>query len=230
MLSSPEHYSTDHWMGCRADHLDDQRLSHVVHPAIVEDFLAMQAAAKAEGIDLQIASAYRDYPRQLAIWNAKARGQRDLLDDDGVPLNFAELDDWQIVQAILRWSALPGSSRHHWGSDLDIFDAAAIDEDYRLQLTPQEYSSDGVFARLVQWLPDALPEFGFYRPYAVDSGGTAPEAWHISHQRTAAAIRQQLSAGALLQRLEQRADLALLDCVQAHWSDIEQRFLRPAWV
>lgn len=229
MLSSPEHYTSDHWMGCCSDHLERQRLSHAVHPAIVDDFLALQASAKEEGIDLQIASAYRDFERQLAIWNAKASGQRPLLDDNGRPLDFDALDNWQIVQAILRWSALPGSSRHHWGSDLDIFDAAAVEPGYRLQLTPQEYCSDGIFHALVEWLPDALPKFGFYRPYAVDAGGTAPEAWHISHQRSAASIRQQLSAGVLLERLTERGDLQLLECVREHWSEIERRFLRPAW-
>lgn len=230
MLNSPEHYTADHWMGCRSDHLERERLSHAVHPAIVDDFIAMQAAAQAEGIDLQIASAYRDYERQLAIWNGKASGLKPLLDEAGMPLSFDALDDWQTVQAILRWSALPGSSRHHWGSDLDIFDAAAIPQGYQLQLTPQEYSSEGMFGRLVDWLPEALSDFGFYRPYAVDAGGTAPEAWHISHRHTALSIRDQVSARDLLQRLSQRNDLQLLDTVREHWTEIARRYLQPAWV
>ncbi len=30
------------------------------------------------------------------------------------------------VAAILVWSALPGASRHHWGTDCDVIDAAAL--------------------------------------------------------------------------------------------------------
>lgn len=229
MLSTPEQYTIDQWMGCSSDHVLSGRLSHVVHPAIVDDFLGLQSAAADEDIDLQIASSFRDFDRQLGIWNAKAAGERSLLDDAGNALNFGDLDDWQRVQAILRWSALPGSSRHHWGCDLDIYDAAAMPEGYQLQLTPQEYASDGLFSRLVNWLPDALPRFGFYRPYAQDKGGTAPEAWHISHRSTAEAILMSVSAADLRQSLRTRTDMLLVDTVLAHWDDIERRYLQPAW-
>ena len=37
---------------------------------------------------------------------------------------------------ILEWSALPGASRHHWGSEFDVFDLAALPEGYRVQLLP----------------------------------------------------------------------------------------------
>ena len=41
----------------------------------------------------------------------------------------------------MRWSAIPGSSRHHWGTDLDVYDAAAVTPDYQVQLTPQEWKA-----------------------------------------------------------------------------------------
>lgn len=229
MLSTSEQYTVDQWMGCSTAHVQSGRLSHVVHPSIVDDFLGLQSAAAGEGINLQIASSFRDFDRQLAIWNAKASGERSLLDDDGHVLNFEDLNDWQRVQAILRWSALPGSSRHHWGCDLDIYDAAAMPKGYQLQLTPQEYSPDGLFSRLIEWLPDALPRFAFYRPYAQDSGGTAPEAWHISHRPTAEAILRCVSSADLQANLKARTDMRLLDTVLAHWDDVEQRYLQPAW-
>ena len=31
-----------------------------------------------------------------------------------------------LIETILLWSALPGGSRHHWGTDVDVFDAAAV--------------------------------------------------------------------------------------------------------
>lgn len=52
-----------------------------------------------------------------------ARGERALLDDHGNPLLVNDLSPTEIMFAILRWSALPGCSRHHWGTDIDVYDA-----------------------------------------------------------------------------------------------------------
>lgn len=80
-------------------------------------------------------------------------------------------------EAILRWSALPGASRHHWDTDLDIFDPDLLPPGAQLQLTPEEYLPGGCFASLTRWLDRHLGEYGFYRPYARDRGGVAVEAW-----------------------------------------------------
>ena len=53
-----------------------------------------------------------------------------------------------------------GASRHHFGTDLDIYDTRPIDDDYQLQLTPDEYSFTGPFAKLVAWLDDNLEKHG----------------------------------------------------------------------
>src|SRR5690606_4843245 len=58
-----------------------------LHRAVVEPFLALRGAAAREGIDLVAFSSFRDFDRQLAIWNAKASGERALLDADGKPLD-----------------------------------------------------------------------------------------------------------------------------------------------
>ena len=71
---------------------------------------------------MQPASSFRDFERQQLIWNCKFNGERKVHDDEGNLLDLALLDDWQKAQAILRWSALPGGSRHHWGTEIDIFD------------------------------------------------------------------------------------------------------------
>ncbi len=87
-----------------------------VHPAIVAPFEALRSDAARAGFELKIVSGFRGFDRQLAIWNAKASGRRPLLDSDGQALCFNELSCEQLLDAILRWSALPGASRHHWGS------------------------------------------------------------------------------------------------------------------
>jgi LAS superfamily LD-carboxypeptidase LdcB len=152
-----------------------------LHYAAATSFLAMRDAAAQAGIDLAAASSFRDFDRQLAIWNAKWRGERPLLDRAGQPLEAASLDEAARIDAILCWSALPGGSRHHWGTDCDVIDAAAMPEGYRLRLVPEEYARDGVFGRLTPWLDENMGRFGFYRPYASAHGGAGVEPWHLSY-------------------------------------------------
>lgn len=152
-----------------------------LHYAAATSFLAMRDAAAAAGLDLAAASSFRDFDRQLHIWNAKWRGERPLLDRAGQRLDAAALDEAARIDAILCWSALPGGSRHHWGTDCDLIDAAALPEGYRVQLVPEEYAPGGVFERLAPWLDENMARFGFYRPYASTGCGAGVEPWHVSY-------------------------------------------------
>lgn len=154
----------------------------MVHKDSIQALQDMQQAAAMDGISIQIASAYRGFERQMLIWNAKARGERDCLDDEGNCIDIEELSPLEVVTAIMRFSALPGASRHHWGSDLDVYDSAALPDGYQLQLLASEYREGGPFHALHLWLRERGEEFGFARPYQLDRGGIAPEPWHISHQ------------------------------------------------
>lgn len=158
--------------------LEDPRC--LLHAAAAAPFLAMRAAAAREGLLLEPASAFRDFDRQCLIWNAKYRGERPLLDRLGRVLDAAALAPQERVEAILAWSALPGASRHHWGTDLDVYDRAALPEGARPELVPAEYAPGGPSARLDAWLAAHAHEYGFYRPYMTDRGGVGFEPWHIS--------------------------------------------------
>jgi LAS superfamily LD-carboxypeptidase LdcB len=155
-------------------------LNCTLHGAAVQAALEMREAARACGIELAIVSSFRDFDRQLAIWNAKFSGERPLLDRAGRALRPAELSASALVDAILIWSALPGASRHHWGTDMDVIDRAAVSADYRAQLVPSEYEGSGPFAKLNAWLAQHMASFGFFRPYTTDRGGVQPEPWHLS--------------------------------------------------
>ncbi len=166
--------------------VDVPDLHCTIHRDVVAPLRALARAAWAEaGIELAAVSAFRDFERQRTIWNAKWRGERVLLDRTGRPLEAVTLDPDARIDAILAWSALPGASRHHWGTDIDVIDRAAMTQGYRAQLIPQEYAPGGVFRRLDEWLTASMDRFGFYRPYARDRGGVRPEAWHLSHADTA---------------------------------------------
>jgi LAS superfamily LD-carboxypeptidase LdcB len=153
----------------------------VLHAEAVTSFLAMRDAATAAGIDLVAASSFRDFGRQVFLWNRKWRGEQPLTDRDGQAIDTAALDDAQKVDAILCWSAIPGGSRHHWGTDVDVIDAAAMPPGYQVQLVPAEYAKGGVFGRLAGWLDANMERFGFHRPYATAGSGAGVEPWHLSY-------------------------------------------------
>jgi hypothetical protein len=174
-----------------------------LHHAVIEPFLAMRASAAADGIELLPVSSFRDFSRQLAIWNGKCRGERELRDCNGAVVAADSLDEDTLVSTILHWSALPGASRHHWGTDFDVVDAAAMPKGYRPQLIPEEFAADGMFARLEAWLAANAGRFGFFRPYISWRGGFQPEPWHLSHAVVAGQALQQFSLQVLRQALEE---------------------------
>ena len=165
----------------------------VLHARVVTSFLAMRDAAAATGIDLVAASSFRDFDRQVYLWNRKWSGEQPLLDRRGQVIDPATLDDARRVDAILCWSAIPGGSRHHWGSDVDVIDAAAMPDGYEVQLVPAEYAADGVFGRLGEWLDANIARFGFHRPYASASSGAGFEPWHLSYWPVSSAALEALS-------------------------------------
>ncbi|MBK6596910.1 MAG: M15 family metallopeptidase [Proteobacteria bacterium] len=178
-----------------------------LHVEVVAPFLALRGAARAAGIDLVPISSFRDFDRQLTIWNGKFSGERPLIALDGTPLDAALLDDRERIEAILAWSALPGASRHHWGTDFDVIDAAATPADYQPRLTPSEYAAEGVYARLSGWLAENLGTFGFFRPYTTFRQGVQPEPWHLSYAPVADRALRQFRPAMLSRALEQ-SDLA----------------------
>lgn len=81
-----------------------------VHQDLLLPLDSLVLDATSAGFDLAVASGFRSVERQCQIWNAKALGLRPVLDDTGVPLEVGRLDPEALMFAILRWSALPGTS------------------------------------------------------------------------------------------------------------------------
>lgn len=213
--------------GTKSAHIDTSVFPSGLHYRAVAAFSRLQLAAARAGYELAIASSFRDFDRQLLIWNEKAAGIRPIYGDDGQPVEVQQLSPWELAQAILRWSALPGTSRHHWGTDLDVYDRAAVPETYRVQLSPAEVSDGGPFAPMHDWLDEQMEKDlgeGFFRPYDCDRGGIAPERWHLSYAPVAAEFQQQLSAAKLAEFLG-RQNLALKEAVLAHIEEIVQRYI-----
>ena len=211
--------------GTSDTHIDFDVLEKPVHKLLVAPLIELKKQAKTAGFELCIASGFRSFQRQLDIWNGKARGERTVLDSSGQPLNVQGLSNTQRMFAILRWSALPGASRHHWGTDIDIYDANAIAIE-NLQLVESEYQSGGPCESLYCWLRvNAATDF--FWPYTKDRGGVAPEPWHISYRLLAEPLEQQLSLSSIAELIE-AAEIELKDEILNNLDTIFAKYIKHA--
>ncbi len=154
--------------------LDDSHLmeleGHQLTPKTAAAFCAMQVAALNDGIDLQLVSAYRSFERQQYIWEEKYKRYTD----EGMSPKKA-------IARILEYSTIPGTSRHHWGTDVDITDANAPKQKH--VLVPIKFHDNGPFAPLHQWMEKNANQFGFYLVYTKDADrtGFSYEPWHYTY-------------------------------------------------
>lgn len=174
-------------------------------PEVAQAFLALRAAAAHDGFDLTPVASWRPFEAQLRIWSRKFSGDATLYDIDGLPRDRAGMTPEDVVWAILGWSGFPGASRRHWGTDIDVFDRAALPTGQKVRLLPQEVRAGGVFAPLHAWLDAHIARFGFYRPYRVYRGGMFPEPWHLSYAPSAAAALEAFDID-VLARVIREAD------------------------
>ncbi len=191
------------------EELTGQTRSHVqqvegfaLHPLALQALTSLQEAAAKQGFQLAVFSAFRDFNAQCRIWNLKWRGDRPLYDAHAQPLDPTQLTDFERMRAILAWSALPGTSRHHWGSEIDLFDNSALAPGWRVELLPWEYATGGPFFPLTEWLAKEAANYGFFRPYRVFQGGVQPEPWHYSYAPVSEPALRQLNKKGVWQALQ----------------------------
>lgn len=135
-----------------------------------EAFCAMYEAALRDGVRLRIVSAARNYARQKAIWEAKWEGRT--LVEGGINLKETVPDPVERARRILRFSSMPGTSRHHWGTDID------------LNHLENDWFESGEGLRIYTWLRAHAADYGFCQPYTAKSPerpyGYEEEKWHWS--------------------------------------------------
>lgn len=114
-----------------------------------------------------IKSAFRSFYDQKSIWEDKFTGKRKMRED--VTGKTPE----QIIELILEYSSAPGTSRHHWGTDMDL---NALQNDY--------FDPKGKGGYLYEWLQKNADKFGFCQPYNElekrGNKGYKEERWHWS--------------------------------------------------
>lgn len=122
-------------------------------------FEEMADSAAKDGIRIFVISATRNHEYQEDIWTRKweSRG--------GEPVDRA--------LNILEYSSMPGTSRHHWGTDLDI------------NSVEPSYFESGQGARIYEWMVENAHKFGYFQPYTAQTRGRTgynEEKWHWSYQ------------------------------------------------
>ncbi|MBX7243642.1 MAG: M15 family metallopeptidase [Bacteroidia bacterium] len=125
-------------------------------------FVKMYDAALKDGVKLLIISATRDFERQKEIWNGKWKGKYAGV--SGAANRASE---------ILTYSSMPCTSRHHWGSDMDLNDLS------------NEHFEKGEGKKIYEWMLKHAHEYGFCQPYTPKGTerpyGYNEEKWHWSY-------------------------------------------------
>ena len=137
----------------------------------LDAFLKMQEAALKDEITLQIASATRNFKYQKDLWEKKWNGVTLV---EGKNLSKTIPDGEKRFEKILEYSAAPSTSRHHWGTDIDINGAS-----------PEYFNSTKGKAEY-DWLVKNAPLFGFCQTYNKKGengrvSGYKEERWHWSY-------------------------------------------------
>ncbi len=129
----------------------------------------MKTAAAIESIQIEVVSAYRSFQRQKEIYESKYRS----FIDQG-------LSPEDTINKIIEFSTIPGTSRHHWGTDIDIIDSNAPQPENVLQA--KHFHGKGPYCKLKEWLDEYSESFGFYEVYTDDPHrkGFEYEPWHFS--------------------------------------------------
>jgi LAS superfamily LD-carboxypeptidase LdcB len=146
----------------------------------LDAFEKMSLAAKRDGIILTIISATRNFNSQKRIWENKWTGKTLVEGKDASLIS----DSVERAKLILLYSAMPGTSRHHWGTDIDLNNNDS-----------NKYFERGEGLKVYQWLQKNAASFGFCQPYTskINSNRTGyeEEKWHWSYLPLASGFLKQ---------------------------------------
>jgi zinc D-Ala-D-Ala carboxypeptidase len=144
-----------------------QRQDMYLRKEVAVAFEKMWMAAQREGVYLTIVSSTRNFDRQSEIWNTKWKS-----------LSKKRMTGPEKAKNILLYSAMPGCSRHHWGTDIDLN-----------SLNNSDFSSGAKWNKTYTWLAANADTYGFCQVYSARSTGRATgyeeERWHWSYTPTA---------------------------------------------
>ncbi len=117
--------------------------------------------ARRQGVKIKVVSSYRGFNHQNRIWKRKY----DKFIKQG-------LSSKQAVEKVKEYTAIPGTSRHHWGTDVDLSNGIPRLSNH----SNNKYS---------KWMNDNAHKYGFYRVYTKNKfrDGYNYESWHYSYRK-----------------------------------------------
>jgi len=145
-----------------------------IRKEVLEAFINMYNEAAKEGIFLKIKSATRNFDHQKTIWENKWLGKTIL--EDGVNALKDIKNPKERALKILQYSSMPGTSRHHWGTDMDF------------NSFNNDWFDQGEGLKLYTWLKINAHKYGFCQPYTAINeerpNGYFEEKWHWTYLPT----------------------------------------------
>jgi len=123
----------------------------------------MRKEAKKQGIKIKVVSAYRGFEHQKKIWNRKYT--------KFISQGYSSV---KAIEKVKEYTAIPGTSRHHWGTDVDLTNGVS-------SLTNTKKG------KFLNWMDENAHKFGFYRTYTKNKfrKGYNYESWHYSYRKIA---------------------------------------------
>ncbi|MFT4612022.1 MAG: LAS superfamily LD-carboxypeptidase LdcB [Glaciecola sp.] len=134
-------------------------------------FLVMSDEALKSDIKIKVASSYRSFDHQNRIWERKYKSN----------INNG-LNPKESINKIIEYSTIPGTSRHHWATDIDLIDGNVPQP--RHVLNPKHFNGTGCFSKFKDWMDVHANRFGFYLVYTNETNrkGFKYEPWHYSYK------------------------------------------------
>ncbi len=166
--SSASKFSTQELLGKKTPTLEGN--GYKLRKEASRAFLKMKKHAAKDGINIKVVSSYRSNSHQNRIWTRKYKRFRKQ--------GFAPM---KTIEKIIQYSTIPGTSRHHWGTDLDIIDGNQ--KRPRNVLLQRNFNPKGAYRKLKIWMDKHAHTYGFYLVYTNKKNrrGFKYEPWHYTY-------------------------------------------------
>ena len=165
-----EKYNKNQLIGKENSAIIGDTYTSKMHKEAKVAFEKMKVAALKDGINIEVVSAYRSFQKQKSIFENKYKRYTQ----EG-------LTPIKAVEKIIEYSTIPGTSRHHWGTDIDIIDANYPKP--KSVLKEGNFYDNGPYCKLKEWMDRHSEFYGFYEVYTKNPKrkGFKYEPWHFSY-------------------------------------------------
>jgi LAS superfamily LD-carboxypeptidase LdcB len=155
-------------------------------PEVIQAYWQLKDEARLAGWRLSLSSGYRSFKDQSRIWNGSY---------DQLPKKIRR-DPAAAVRAVLKDKSVPGLSRHHWATELDITEI-----NLRGQLSGVAEGVSQKVLAFYRWMDENAPRFGFCRVYR-GLGAVSDERWHWSYLKLATVYGRRTAGIGDLSKIE----------------------------